>query len=440
MLDRRSAAAPAQRGRRAPPPIAGAKDRPAGRIWPKIRAAVSRQAPSSSATAPSIWCTWGTCIHFEEAARPGRPAGRHRHRGQAHHQEARGLDQRGYRARQVASLEIVDYVAIVDEPSAAAAIEALRPDVYVKGSEYSNLLLDKTSNIFREKTLVESYGGRIHFTSGETFSSTKLSHFLLSSPEAAQDNPAAPQRARRCSATCRAAASRSRRSRDFWRARAGSASASSAKRSSTSGSTSRSRTCRRSRAASRGWKPAGCGRSAATGIIALHLAGFVKSVHCFTNGLRADDVPQNVTVTPLADSPLVKTRFVDREHRLPALRVEASWTLSGRPRRCCPISTTTIWCCSPISATDCSTRAAINRQLAGEAARLVAAMVAGQLEQLRLQPADQVRRRRLLQPEPHRGRALACTSKDTALPRAGRSDGGAARLPQAVGHRRQPTA
>src|SRR5439155_315002 len=61
--------------------------------------------------------------------------------------------------------------------------------VYVKGPEYSNLLLDKTSNISHEKTLVEGYGGRIHFTSGETFSSTKLSHFLLSSTEAAQDNP-----------------------------------------------------------------------------------------------------------------------------------------------------------------------------------------------------------------------------------------------------------
>src|SRR5262249_60661233 len=39
------------------------------------------------------------------------------------------------------------------------------------------------------KALVEGYGGRIHFPSGETFPSTKLSHFLLSSPEAAQDNP-----------------------------------------------------------------------------------------------------------------------------------------------------------------------------------------------------------------------------------------------------------
>ena len=54
--------------------------------------------------------------------------------------------------------------------------------------------------------VLERYGGRIHFTSGETFSSTKLSHFLLASPEAAQ-------RIRCCetnacsSATCRTSGS-----------------------------------------------------------------------------------------------------------------------------------------------------------------------------------------------------------------------------------------
>jgi cytidyltransferase-like protein len=66
-----------------------------------------------------------------------------------------------YRARQVAALEIVDYVAIVNDPSALPALEALHPDVYIKGPEYANLLLDKTSNISHEKTLVESFGGRI---------------------------------------------------------------------------------------------------------------------------------------------------------------------------------------------------------------------------------------------------------------------------------------
>src|SRR6059058_3580177 len=79
-----------------------------------------------------------------------------------------------YRARQLAALEIVDYVAIIDEPSALTPIEQLRPDVYVKGPEYANLVLDKTANIFREKALVERHGGRLHFTNGATFSSTKL--------------------------------------------------------------------------------------------------------------------------------------------------------------------------------------------------------------------------------------------------------------------------
>src|SRR5215467_7396206 len=38
-----------------------------------------------------------------------------------------------HRARQVAALQIVDYVVLVQEPSALSAIEALHPDVYVKG-------------------------------------------------------------------------------------------------------------------------------------------------------------------------------------------------------------------------------------------------------------------------------------------------------------------
>src|SRR5216684_2627113 len=93
------------------------------------------------------------------------------------------------RARQVAALEVVDYVAVVEEPSALSAIEALHPDIYVKGPEYADLMLDKNRSIFHEMRVLERYGGRIHFTSGETFSSTKLSHFLLAAPEASQRNP-----------------------------------------------------------------------------------------------------------------------------------------------------------------------------------------------------------------------------------------------------------
>ena len=101
----------------------------------------------------------GHMIHFEEARALGDilvvtiTADRHI-------TKKRSVSMReDYRARQVAALEIVDYVAIVDEPSAVAALEALHPDIYVKGPEYSDLLLDKSSNISHEKALVESYGG-----------------------------------------------------------------------------------------------------------------------------------------------------------------------------------------------------------------------------------------------------------------------------------------
>ena len=221
-----------------------------------------------------------------------------------------------YRARQVASLEIVDYVAIVDEPSAVAALEALRPDVYVKGPEYSNLLLDKTSNISHEKTLVESYGGRLHFTSGETFSSTKLSHFLLSAPEAAQDNPLL------------------RNERVMFRDVSGLRFTLEDVKSFLVAA-SHLRVCllgetiidewvdvtvenisQKSRCVA-GLETARIRQIGGAGIIALHLAGFVKEVHCFSNGLDPRDLPRNVNVSPLADSPLVKTRFVDKDTGYP---------------------------------------------------------------------------------------------------------------------------
>jgi rfaE bifunctional protein nucleotidyltransferase chain/domain len=41
------------------------------------------------------------------------------------------------RAELVAALRAVDYVSIFDEPNVEALLEALRPDVHVKGTDYS---------------------------------------------------------------------------------------------------------------------------------------------------------------------------------------------------------------------------------------------------------------------------------------------------------------
>ncbi len=74
----------------------------------------------------------------------------------------------------LATLELVDYVAVVEGPTAVPAIEAVRPDIYVKGGEYENASDDITGMIDVERAAVEENGGRVVFTHEETYSSTRL--------------------------------------------------------------------------------------------------------------------------------------------------------------------------------------------------------------------------------------------------------------------------
>ncbi|NOX75099.1 MAG: adenylyltransferase/cytidyltransferase family protein [Gammaproteobacteria bacterium] len=78
------------------------------------------------------------------------------------------------RAESIAALECVDGVAINSQETAVNVIEALRPHVYVKGSDYIRAQDDVTGNIRREQEAVEAAGGRIHFTQEATFSSSTL--------------------------------------------------------------------------------------------------------------------------------------------------------------------------------------------------------------------------------------------------------------------------
>jgi cytidyltransferase-like protein len=215
------------------------------------------------------------------------------------------------RARQVAALEIVDYVAIIQEPSALSAIQALRPDVYVKGPEYADLTLDKSRSIYHEMRALEQYGGRMHFTSGETFSSTKLSHFLLAAPDGAQRDPLLCNdrvRFRDVSShgftldalrqfVARAAVLRvcllGETIVDEW-----------VDLALTNLST-------QSRCMA-GLETARVKQVGGAGIIARHLASFVREVDCYTNGVTAD-APSNVRETAIASGDLVETRFVDAE-------------------------------------------------------------------------------------------------------------------------------
>jgi rfaE bifunctional protein kinase chain/domain/rfaE bifunctional protein nucleotidyltransferase chain/domain len=76
------------------------------------------------------------------------------------------------RAASVAALECVDFCYINPHPTAIELLEALRPDVYVKGKEYEK---HHDPRFAAERETVVKYGGRVTFTSGEVvYSSTAL--------------------------------------------------------------------------------------------------------------------------------------------------------------------------------------------------------------------------------------------------------------------------
>ncbi len=155
----------------------------------------------------------------------------------------------------------------------------------------------------------------MHFTTGETFSSTKLSHFLQASPEAVQDNPLL-----RNEKVIFRDVSALKFRLDEVKALLVKA---SDLRVGLLGETivdewvdiTVTNLSQKSRCVA-GQETARVRQVGAAGIIAMHLSSFVKQVDCFTNGAVGDLAP-NINVTTLTESPLVKTRFVDRDSGLP---------------------------------------------------------------------------------------------------------------------------
>jgi len=86
-----------------------------------------------------------------------------------------------HRAHMLASLEVVDYVALNRWPSAVEMLKVVAPDVYAKGLEYRNHQADLTGKIADEEAVVRSVGGQIYYTEDITFSSSTLINRHLSS-------------------------------------------------------------------------------------------------------------------------------------------------------------------------------------------------------------------------------------------------------------------
>lgn len=78
------------------------------------------------------------------------------------------------RMEMLAELECVDFVTLAEERGPQGVIKGLHPEVYCKGPDYANPDNPNMADHMADKALVESYGGRVHITSGFTASSTAL--------------------------------------------------------------------------------------------------------------------------------------------------------------------------------------------------------------------------------------------------------------------------
>lgn len=92
------------------------------------------------------------------------------------------------RIKQIAALEIVDYVIISNNPSACEIIESIRPNKYCKGIEYKDK--DIVGNLERESLALRKNGGDLVFIDTLKNSSTELffTNFIDSSSQASALN------------------------------------------------------------------------------------------------------------------------------------------------------------------------------------------------------------------------------------------------------------
>lgn len=84
------------------------------------------------------------------------------------------------RMKFLSAITCIDYVLLSEGYTVDDIIEAVEPDIYVKGSEYADEAADVTGKITEERELVERHGGRIQFTGGRVYSSTKLINTAMS--------------------------------------------------------------------------------------------------------------------------------------------------------------------------------------------------------------------------------------------------------------------
>ena len=88
--------------------------------------------------------------------------------------EGRPVLAAAHRAELVAALRGVDYVVIFPEPTVGPLLEALKPDVHCKGTDY-------TLDTVPERDIVKGYGGRVAMVGDPKDYSTRELHARIGS-------------------------------------------------------------------------------------------------------------------------------------------------------------------------------------------------------------------------------------------------------------------
>ncbi|MEQ8192436.1 MAG: adenylyltransferase/cytidyltransferase family protein, partial [Candidatus Eremiobacterota bacterium] len=83
------------------------------------------------------------------------------------------------RAENVASLEYVDYVTIVDDTTPFECIKILKPDIFARGNDYKEKEPEAFKKLAFEEEAIIIAGCKVHYTSGTVSSSTHIINQFL---------------------------------------------------------------------------------------------------------------------------------------------------------------------------------------------------------------------------------------------------------------------
>ncbi len=91
-----------------------------------------------------------------------------------------------HRLEAIAALDVVDFVALNEYPTAVNTIKKLKPNFYCKGPDYQDYKNDISGEILNEINATKKTGGKVVYTKDITFSSSRLINSFISTQSPSQ--------------------------------------------------------------------------------------------------------------------------------------------------------------------------------------------------------------------------------------------------------------